>query len=53
MLIEIDSSSGFCFGVTTAINKAEEDLAKGSTLYCLGDIVSLVPEHCKKANNVK
>ena len=39
MLIEIDSSSGFCFGVTTAINKAEEELAKGSTLYCLGDIV--------------
>ena len=37
--IEIDSSSGFCFGVTTAIQKAEEELAKGTTLYCLGDIV--------------
>ena len=37
--IEIDSSSGFCFGVTTAIQKAEEELAKGNTLYCLGDIV--------------
>ncbi len=37
--IEIDSGSGFCFGVTTAIRKAEEELAKGSTLYCLGDIV--------------
>lgn len=37
--IEIDSSSGFCFGVTTAIKKAEEELAKGNTLYCLGDIV--------------
>ena len=37
--IEIDSGSGFCFGVTTAIEKAEEELAKGSTLYCLGDIV--------------
>lgn len=37
--IEIDSSSGFCFGVTTAIKKAEEELAKGTTLYCLGDIV--------------
>jgi 4-hydroxy-3-methylbut-2-enyl diphosphate reductase len=37
--IEIDNGSGFCFGVTTAIRKAEEELAKGSTLYCLGDIV--------------
>lgn len=37
--IEIDSSSGFCFGVTTAIQKAEEELEKGNTLYCLGDIV--------------
>ncbi len=37
--IEIDSGSGFCFGVTTAIRKAEEELAEGKTLYCLGDIV--------------
>ena len=37
--IEIDNGSGFCFGVTTAINKAEEELAHGGTLYCLGDIV--------------
>ncbi|MBQ2857101.1 MAG: 4-hydroxy-3-methylbut-2-enyl diphosphate reductase [Bacteroidaceae bacterium] len=37
--IEIDKGSGFCFGVTTAIQKAEEELAKGNTLYCLGDIV--------------
>lgn len=37
--IEIDSGSGFCFGVTTAIKKAEEELAGGKTLYCLGDIV--------------
>ena len=37
--IEIDNGSGFCFGVTTAISKAEEELAKGGTLYCLGDIV--------------
>ncbi len=48
--IEIDNGSGFCFGVTTAISKAEEELAAqasatGSessgqpTLYCLGDIV--------------
>ena len=37
--IEIDKGSGFCFGVTTAIQKAEEELAKGNKLYCLGDIV--------------
>lgn len=37
--IEIDEQSGFCFGVTTAIQKAEEELAKGEVLYCLGDIV--------------
>lgn len=37
--VEIDSGSGFCFGVTTAIRKAEEELQKGGTLYCLGDIV--------------
>ena len=37
--VEIDSGSGFCFGVTTAIKKAEEELAAGKTLYCLGDIV--------------
>ncbi|MGP1548607.1 MAG: 4-hydroxy-3-methylbut-2-enyl diphosphate reductase [Prevotella sp.] len=39
MKIEIDEGSGFCFGVTTAIKKAEEELAEGNTLYCLGDIV--------------
>lgn len=37
--IEIDNGSGFCFGVTTAISKAEEELSTGGTLYCLGDIV--------------
>ena len=37
--IEIDEHSGFCFGVTTAIKKAEEELQKGEKLYCLGDIV--------------
>lgn len=37
--IEIDKKSGFCFGVVKAINKAEEELAKGEILYCLGDIV--------------
>ena len=47
--VEIDSGSGFCFGVTTAIRKAEEELSSHlssltplpspPTLYCLGDIV--------------
>lgn len=37
--VEIDSGSGFCFGVTTAISKAEAELAAGKALYCLGDIV--------------
>ncbi len=37
--IEIDAASGFCFGVTTAIGKAEEELTHSDSLYCLGDIV--------------
>ncbi|MCR4995233.1 MAG: 4-hydroxy-3-methylbut-2-enyl diphosphate reductase [Bacteroidales bacterium] len=39
MIIEIDSGSGFCFGVTRAIDKAEEELRHEQPLYCLGDIV--------------
>lgn len=39
MIIEIDNGSGFCFGVTTAISKAEEELTSSGHLYCLGDIV--------------
>lgn len=37
--VEIDEGSGFCFGVTTAIKKAEKELQEDKTLYCLGDIV--------------
>ncbi len=37
--IEIDKGSGFCFGVTRAIGKAEEELRHRATLCCLGDIV--------------
>lgn len=37
--IEIDGNSGFCFGVVTAIRKAEEELERSGRLYCLGDIV--------------
>jgi 4-hydroxy-3-methylbut-2-en-1-yl diphosphate reductase len=39
MIIEIDSNSGFCFGVVEAIHKAEEMLRRQEKLYCLGDIV--------------
>jgi len=39
MNIEIDQGSGFCFGVTRAIGKAEEELNKDGHIYCLGDIV--------------
>jgi len=39
MHVEIDKESGFCFGVTNAVKKAEESLKKGKVLYCLGDIV--------------
>lgn len=38
MPVSIDTNSGFCFGVTRAINAAESELQKGP-LYCLGDIV--------------
>ncbi len=38
MIISIDSNSGFCFGVTRAINTAQTELRNGA-LYCLGDIV--------------
>jgi 4-hydroxy-3-methylbut-2-enyl diphosphate reductase len=37
--IEIDSNSGFCFGVVFAISMAEEILDTEGKLYCLGDIV--------------
>lgn len=37
--VDIDPHSGFCFGVTAAISKAEEELAAGMELYSLGDIV--------------
>ncbi|WP_102406899.1 4-hydroxy-3-methylbut-2-enyl diphosphate reductase [Parabacteroides bouchesdurhonensis] len=37
--VEIDRSSGFCFGVVTAIESAERELHSTDALYCLGDIV--------------
>ena len=38
MQVNIDEYSGFCFGVTSAIEAAERELQKGQ-LFCLGDIV--------------
>lgn len=37
--VEIDESSGFCFGVVNAIQSAEKELSMDKDLYCLGDIV--------------
>lgn len=39
MEIEIDEYSGYCFGVEFAIQMAEDEMASGDELYCLGDIV--------------
>ena len=49
-IIEIDKGSGFCFGVTTAIRKAEEELEETGHLYCLGDIVHNTAEVDRLAN---
>lgn len=38
-IVEVDADSGFCFGVTSAISKAESELCSSDPLYCLGDIV--------------
>ena len=51
MIVEIDTGSGFCFGVTTAISKAEEELAQSKSLYCLGDIVHNGRE-CERLKNL-
>lgn len=37
--VDIDSNSGFCFGVVYAIEMAEQILEEQGYLYCLGDIV--------------
>lgn len=39
LTVEIDSASGFCFGVIKAISKAEEELQNDRPLYSVGDIV--------------
>ncbi|TCN62051.1 4-hydroxy-3-methylbut-2-enyl diphosphate reductase [Acetobacteroides hydrogenigenes] len=39
MVVTVDDRSGFCFGVTNAIGKAEEILDTENQLLCLGEIV--------------
>lgn len=39
MKVEVETSSGFCFGVENAVRIAEEALGKGERVYCLGEIV--------------
>jgi 4-hydroxy-3-methylbut-2-enyl diphosphate reductase len=39
VVVEIDPSSGFCFGVVKAVEAAEMELKQNGILYCLGDIV--------------
>lgn len=39
LTVDIDSNSGFCAGVISAIGKAEEFLKEGERLYSLGSIV--------------
>ncbi len=39
MLVEIDPSAGFCFGVDQSIALAEEYLKKGQKMFCLGALV--------------
>jgi 4-hydroxy-3-methylbut-2-en-1-yl diphosphate reductase len=39
MKVEIEKTSGFCFGVENAVRIAGEALEKGERVYCLGEIV--------------
>jgi len=39
MEVIIDKNSGYCFGVEFAIQMAEDEMASGGQLFCLGDIV--------------
>ncbi len=39
MVVEVDSKSGFCFGVKNAVEIAEEALLRGEKVYSLGPIV--------------
>lgn len=50
MVIDIDDNSGFCNGVVGAITKAENELERSGSLYCLGDIVHNGEEVARLSN---
>lgn len=39
MKVEIDPKAGFCFGVKKTIERAEQELEAGQSIYCLGEMV--------------
>ena len=39
MITDIDPNAGFCFGVTNAISKAENEITQNGSLLCLGEMV--------------
>ncbi len=39
MIVEIDPTSGFCFGVTAAIRQAEQLISEGAEVYAVGQMV--------------
>ena len=49
--IEIDCGSGFCFGVTTAIKKAEEELSF-KPQYLIRDVIKEIKKEIENENNV-
>jgi len=51
MKIDIESRSGFCFGVVKAIQTAENKIGSNGALYCLGDIVHN-EEEVKRLQNI-
>lgn len=46
MQIIIGKTAGFCFGVSNAIKKVEEELKNKNNIYCLGELV-----HNKQVND--
>jgi len=47
LTVIIDPKSGFCFGVITAVQKAEAQLTKNSALFSLGEIVHNEAENAR------
>ncbi len=51
MIVSIDKSAGFCWGVVRAIDFAENELQSVSKVYCLGDIIHNTTE-VKRLNDL-